>query len=220
LKKNNRTKFSKVNHGFFGSLIFAGLFGLLYLFGKGESILFFLLFLLGAIFRIIVGRKPSHPTQMKLTILISAYVLSTANVDAKKVYHPIEVYTGSADTIDVGYIERVGINLDSSIQISRSDFDQRINWVTHLLREKSLHEINDEQHIEIMKCLNTLMMRDLDDARYDEFNQAVVDTKYVTDIVKVYPNWIPNRGMGFYFPNLQMELYGTPRLYAYYDLLN
>ncbi len=157
---------------------------------------------------------------MKLSILISICVLSTSQVEAKMANYLIEVFASSVDTIDVGSIESVKVNLDSSNQISRSDFDQRINRATRLLREKSLHEINDEQHIEIMMCMNTLMMHDLHDERYDEFNQAVVDTKYVTDIVKVYPNWVPNRGMGFYFPDLQMELYGTPRLYAYYDFLN
>ncbi|SFD24031.1 hypothetical protein SAMN05518672_1011206 [Chitinophaga sp. CF118] len=41
---------------------------------------------------------------------------------------------------------------------------------------------------------------------------------YTKDIITVYKEWIPNRGMGFYFPKLQMELYGTPMLYAIYNV--
>jgi hypothetical protein len=41
---------------------------------------------------------------------------------------------------------------------------------------------------------------------------------YERDIVKVYTKWIPNKGMGFYFPQLKMELYGTPMPYAIFEV--
>jgi hypothetical protein len=138
----------------------------------------------------------------------------------KQGYTPIKRTFMSISKNDTVYLDTLVFNPDSSIQISRLDFDQKVELCTRLLREKPLKRINDEEHIEIMMCLNTLMMRDLHDEQYDSFNQAVIDTKYISDIISVYPNWIPNRGIGFYFPDLQMELYGTPRLYAYYDVQN
>ncbi|MBM3186903.1 MAG: hypothetical protein FJZ67_11445 [Bacteroidetes bacterium] len=116
------------------------------------------------------------------------------------------------------YLDRVPFNRDSSVLISLFEFDKKIDNSMNLLKERTLKNISDEQHIEIMICLNTIFMRDFKGGHYDELRQLSEEKKYTTDIIKVYPKWIPNRGMGFYFPKLNMELYGTPRLYAIYNV--
>ena len=69
-----------------------------------------------------------------------------------------------------------------------------------------------------MMCLNTIFMRDFDGAHYDELRQLSKEKKYVENIIKVYPNWVPNRGMGLYFLDLNVELYGTPVLNSVYNV--
>jgi len=58
----------------------------------------------------------------------------------------------------------------------------------------------------------------LQGGRYSKLKKAAEDKNYTKDITNVFPNWIPNRGMGFYFPKLKMELYGTPRPCAWFNV--
>ena len=115
-------------------------------------------------------------------------------------------------------LKKNAFNRDSSKHISQKDFDLLIDNCITLLQTKKLNAISDEQHIQIMMCLNTIFMRRLKAGHYDELEKISEETKYTRDIIKVYPNWVPNRGMGFYFPQLKMELYGTPSRYAIYDI--
>ena len=114
--------------------------------------------------------------------------------------------------------QKNSFNRDSSKHISQKDFDLLVDECIKLLQTKKIFAISDAQHIQIMMCLNTIFMRSLKTGRYDELNKISEEKKYTRAIKKVYPNWIPNRGMGFYFPELKMELYGTPFQYAVYDI--
>ncbi len=58
----------------------------------------------------------------------------------------------------------------------------------------------------------------LKDRRYENLTKAADAKNYTKNIIKVFPEWIPNRGLGFYFPKLKMELYGTPHLYAWFNV--
>jgi hypothetical protein len=118
---------------------------------------------------------------------------------------------------DTVYLDKVPFNRDSSIKITQADFDQQIDDCIALLQTKPLQDISAEQHIQIMMCLNTIFMRDFKGGHYNQL-KLLGDETYVPGITKVYKEWIPNRGMGFYFPTLQMELYGTPMLYAIYEV--
>lgn len=117
------------------------------------------------------------------------------------------------------------LNRDSLKYISLVEFDQLVAQSIHLLETKELKEINDQQHIAIMMCLNTIMMAS-DSTLRRRFNgglylklELVSDAKkYTRNITQVYTKWTFNRGMGYFFPDLQMELYGTPRLYAWYQV--
>jgi 5-hydroxyisourate hydrolase-like protein (transthyretin family) len=136
----------------------------------------------------------------------------------KQGYKTSKVTLASVSTNDTVFLDKVPFNRDSSIHISLLEFDKLINNCINLLKENKLKDISDEQHIEIMMCLNTIFMRNFKGGHYDELRQLSEEKKYTTDIIKVYPKWIPNRGMGFYFPDLNMELHGTPMLYAIYNV--
>ena len=109
-------------------------------------------------------------------------------------------------------------NRDSSQTILKEDFDSLVDQSISLLKTKKLEEITDEQHIKIMKSLNTISVRKLKKGRYEKLEEVSKQIEYTKNITKRYPDWIPNRGMGFYFPKLKMELYGTPMPYAIFDV--
>lgn len=124
----------------------------------------------------------------------------------------------SASQDDTVYLDKIPFSRDAYPTITPDEFDKQIEECISLLQTKQLKDISDEEHIEIMMCLNTIFMRDLKGGHYDQLNKVSEDKNYVRDIIKVYKEWIPNRGMGYYFPKLQMELYGTPMPYAVYNI--
>lgn len=116
-------------------------------------------------------------------------------------------------------------NRDTFKVISQLEFDKLVDSAIDALTTKSLSEISDAGHTNIMMCLNTLFMahdtsfqKRFASGRYQRLEAVAEEKKYTTNVIKVYPDWVPNRGMGFYFPKLGMELYGTPMLYAWYQV--
>lgn len=116
-------------------------------------------------------------------------------------------------------------NRDTFKVISQLEFDNFVDSAIDALTTQALSEISDEGHTNIMMCLNTVFMahdtafqKRFVSGRYQRLEALAEEKQYTTDIVNVYPEWIPNRGMGFYFPKLGMELYGTPMLYAWYQV--
>lgn len=119
---------------------------------------------------------------------------------------------------DTVYLDKIPFNKDSSLSISLKEFDKEIDQCIRWLQTNQLKNITDEQHVQIMMCLNTILMRDFRGGHYGELNEISEEKDYTRNIITVYTEWIPNRGMGFYFPKLQMELYGTPKHYAVYNV--
>lgn len=114
---------------------------------------------------------------------------------------------------------------DTPKNISQSQFDKLVDTSIVLLQNKKLSDISDSGHINLMMCLNTIFMAHDTDfnklykgGRYEQLEKVVNEKEYTRNITKVYPEWHANRGMGFYFPKLQMELYGTPFLYACFSV--
>lgn len=114
-------------------------------------------------------------------------------------------------SISTGFCQKASsFNRDSLKVISKVSFDKLVDASIDLLKTKKLSEISDSGHINIMMCLNTIFMtRDTSfqkrftSERYKQLKQLVEQKKYSREITKVYPEWIPNRGMGFYFPNFK-----------------
>ncbi len=112
-------------------------------------------------------------------------------------------------------------NPDECRVITKVQFDKYVDASILNLKDKKLVDISDEEHRIIMMCLNTIFMAhdsnfepEFKGGRYDTLLKLSEQKDYAGNITQVYPeNW-PNRGMGYYFPKIDMELYGTPRLYA------
>jgi hypothetical protein len=137
------------------------------------------------------------------------------------------------------------VSHDLSPKITLTDFNNRVDRAINLLRTKKLNAISNEDHINIMMCDNTVgmthistnkLLRTLNEGgrkikiyaevlrfrerRYEEFEKLMKKVKYQKNIVKVYPNYKWNTGLGYYFPKLKMELGGLPKEYAYFEVSN
>jgi hypothetical protein len=108
-------------------------------------------------------------------------------------------------------------------RITLVEFNHRVDRATKLLETKELSAISDADHINIMMCLNTIAFNLYDhknklNIRYKELETVADQKEYSRNIIKVYPKWVPNRGLGYYFPKLKMELDGTPMPYAMFEV--
>ncbi len=120
------------------------------------------------------------------------------------------------------------VELDSPRKISKSRFDKLVDSCISQLETKRLVEIPDSMHVNIMMCLNTIFMAHdkpnftptFTGGKYEKLEQLAEKIKYGHELTKIHTDWIPNRGMGYYYPKLKMELYGTPRMYAWFDVSN
>jgi len=111
-------------------------------------------------------------------------------------------------------------NMDSLIIVTRQQFDSIVQHCTSLLMTSRIIEIKDVDHIKIIRLINTINMSQdisLKSGIYGDFIKRVKDNDYEKEI-STYCDWIPNRGMGFYFQKLQVELGGTPHLYSRFTL--
>lgn len=110
-----------------------------------------------------------------------------------------------------------------SKQISKHDFDSLVDSSINILKTKDLKNIADSEHINIMYCLNSIFVlgtkeKEYKYGRYKKLWTQMEKVNYTVDIIKIYTDWTVNRGMGFYFPKLKMELFGTPMDYAVFDV--
>ena len=137
---------------------------------------------------------------------------------SKPGYKTAEMTFDSFTHNDTVFLDKTPFNRDSSLSITLKEFDKQIDDCISWFQTKQLSDISDGQHVQIMMCLNTIFMRHFKGGHYEQLKQISEDKNYTRDIIKVYSEWVPNRGMGFYFPKLQMELYGTPMRYAIYNV--
>jgi 5-hydroxyisourate hydrolase-like protein (transthyretin family) len=134
-------------------------------------------------------------------------------------YNTLKITFSSYSVNDTIFLERKEFNPDSSPDISQKEFDGLVNSSITLLQTQQLKDISDAEHIRIMMCLNTITMQGLKGYKYDKLKEVSVQKKYTQNILKIYTHWVPNRGMGFNFYDLKMELYGTPSPYAVYNII-
>ncbi|MEO6520326.1 MAG: hypothetical protein ABIN91_01505 [Mucilaginibacter sp.] len=123
------------------------------------------------------------------------------------------------------FAQKGKVDVDLRKKITQDNFNNRVDRAIHFLQTKQLNKISDTDHINIMMCLNTITFthkenfdRRYNTSRYKQLERIAEKVKYAHNIIKVYTDWTANRGMGYYFPKLKMELYGTPNLYAMFEV--
>lgn len=111
-------------------------------------------------------------------------------------------------------------NMDSLVIVSKQQFDTMVGFYISYLNTHDIFEIQDTDHVKIIRIINTINMAQdslFKTGIYTNFIKCVQSKDY-EKITLLYQNWIPNKGMGFYFQKLQVELGGTPGLYSRYTL--
>jgi len=112
---------------------------------------------------------------------------------------------------------------DSMVHVDRVRFDALVGYLDQKLTQDSLANLSDADHINLMRVLNTIMFEQRPDERFHGGPyQRLEDLSWSTDYrhwaADNLGGWIPNRGMGFYFPKLDMELEGTPTLHGRFNV--
>ncbi len=111
-------------------------------------------------------------------------------------------------------------NMDSLIVVNMQQLNAIVEHCISLLKTARNIEIKDTDHIKIIRTINTINMdQDISfkNGIYADFLKLLKDKDYEKEI-STYYDWIPNKGMGFYFQKLQVELGGTPHLYSRYTI--
>ncbi len=118
------------------------------------------------------------------------------------------------------------INWDSTITITKKQFDRITLKCTNLFYGTDVNKFTGSEHTLILRLLNSGLMMPLKDTslfqtnEYSQFLKLVHSTKYINKLLKLYPDNLISRGMGYYFPKLKVEYYGTPHLRSFFYVEN
>lgn len=109
------------------------------------------------------------------------------------------------------------------VHVDSTQFRGLVEHLCSKLKDTPLEAWSDTDHINLMRSLNTIMFEQRLGERYHgDAYQRLEDLSWSTDYRKWASanlgGWVPNRGMGFYFIKLDMELEGTPTLHGRFNV--
>lgn len=116
---------------------------------------------------------------------------------------------------------------DLQIIITKKQFDSIIDMTLRRLQDNSITSLTETENSNIIRLLNTSFMYPLTSLRDSTIFQSapyialmnMLEKKdYLNTLLKENYDWVISRGMGYYFPKLKLELYGTPYLRSYFDI--
>jgi|GEM_PF-3357916 len=125
-----------------------------------------------------------------------------------------------------GQYQKLKFDRDKQKHITLGEFYNRVDKANKLLTTRNISAISDQDHVNIIMCLNTIVfckhtIKGLDKrfivSKCQQLERVAREIKYSENLGKIYAE-IPSRGLGEYFPKLKMELYGTPYGYAKYSV--
>ena len=111
-------------------------------------------------------------------------------------------------------------NIAYAPSMEQNDFLGLVERVTKLLQTTPVNEIPDEEHVIIIRCLNTISIHELKAPACLKLETVAEELSYSNKLIEKFTDWIPNRGMGYYFPSLHIELHGTPGPGSYYHIFS
>lgn len=123
--------------------------------------------------------------------------------------------------ISFGQTTRSKMKCDSAFSISYNEFEKIVIESLKLLENKKLKSIKISDHQKMIRAYNTIWIDRVKDARLNSKNiksleKIMGNREYIRKVVKVFPKWVPNRGMGIYFDALNIELGGAPCSWSRY----
>lgn len=116
------------------------------------------------------------------------------------------------------WLERIPFQRDSFVTTTLDDFNREVDRCIKLLQAIPVKNINEVQHISIIRCLNTISLNNLAQDRCVRLLGVAAEKKYAAELINTFPNWTPNRGMGIYIRELNVEYGGSPGFYSVYKI--
>ena len=109
------------------------------------------------------------------------------------------------------------LDRDAMVLVDSARFHALAEHLCVKFKDVPLQQWSNQDHINLMRCANTIMFERRATERfagdtYQRLDSLINAKNYVEWITARYPKWIPNRGMGLYIPDLDMEMHGTPSL--------
>lgn len=126
-------------------------------------------------------------------------------------------------------------NDEPSKKISLAEFNKRVDRAVFQLKTKKLLAISDSDHINIIKCWNTITFsrkslylglhhrvakQRFNGIRYKQLEILASYENYVVNLEKIYPETDWGRGGGIYFVKLRVAHAGSPTEDSMYDVLS
>ena len=109
-------------------------------------------------------------------------------------------------------------NWEQVIKVSKVEFDKIVRDNIALLKTKKYKDFTKEQHISIMRTANTFDFSGAYKGEfYTGFEKEFDWILYIFELNTIF-KYSYNRGMGFYFPELQIEYAGTPHFFSWYQV--
>ena len=106
-------------------------------------------------------------------------------------------------------------------EITLGDFQKKLEACAFWLNSLSFTSLSEDQHVEIMRSYNTVWINrdELTEIRtsVEVFEKALQNQRYEEKLPE-HLDFTFNRGMGYYFPDLEIEWGGTPRAWSFYQL--
>ena len=114
-----------------------------------------------------------------------------------------------------GQSSKPKMKCDSLFILTENEFAKIVTSSLKLLEGKKLSQISDDQHRTIIRAYNRIWISQLQNpvylsGDYAKLKKLLDKPSYSENMLKIYPSWIPNRGMGMYFVKLNIEYGGTP----------
>ena len=137
---------------------------------------------------------------------------------------PVALYGQSGSTqFDDLAVRLHSADRDSMVHVDSTRFRALAEHLCLKFKDTPLEAWSEKDHINLMRSLNTIMFELRPGERFHgEPYQRLDDLSWSTDYrhwaAENLGGWVPNRGMGFYFIKLDMELEGTPTLHGRFNV--
>ena len=125
--------------------------------------------------------------------------------------------------VALGQSKQLKMKCDSVFTINYGNFSKIVDESLKLLEKKKLELIKISEHQKMIRAYNTIWITQNNDSRlkaskFQSLEKLMGNPEYIRKMLKVFPKWVPNRGMGIYFNALNVELGGTPCSWSIYKI--
>lgn len=157
---------------------------------------------------------------MKYHLIVFAFFCFTNHIVNAKARKDVILFANSTVNFIKSEMNKGQQSGDTNIMVSQQLFDSLLVSAISILSDRKFIEIKESDHVNIIRLINTIHYNHLSIPQYEideKFMKIVIKKEYEQQLANHY-HWIPNKGMGMFFPELKVELGGTPNAKSIYTL--